>query len=107
LLILLGWVLFAFDSLPAGISYLQALFGFGGGGVFDHQTIYYCYTQAILIAGASLASTPLGEKLKQKLQQRSAPLYYAAAALSCLLLLLLSTAYLVDAAYNPFLYFRF
>jgi alginate O-acetyltransferase complex protein AlgI len=107
LMILLGWVLFTFDNMAAGTGYLKAMFGLSGGGIFDCQAIYYCYTHAILIVIAALASTPLYGTFKQRLQKRSAALYYAAATLSCLLVLFLSTAYLVDAAYNPFLYFRF
>jgi len=106
-LILLGWVLFAFDNLTAAAHYLQAMFGLSGGGIFDNQSLYYCYTHAALILIALFASTPLGGTFKQRLLERSAPLYYTAAVLSCLLVLFLSTAYLVDAAYNPFLYFRF
>ena len=53
---------------------------------------------------ACLASTPLARRLWHR-----APARAVQAALPVLLLagLLLSTAYLVDATYNPFLYFRF
>ena len=107
LLILLGWVLFAFDHLPSGLQYLQALFGLSGRGFFDRQAIYYFYTHAMLIAMALLASTPGIKNAQQKLLERSTALYYTAATLFCLLVLILSTAYLVDTTYNPFLYFRF
>jgi len=107
LLILLGWVLFSFDNLPAGLQYLQALSGLSGRGFFDGQAVYYCYTHAVLIVIALLASTPFINNVKQKLLKRSEALYYALATLACLSVLLLSTAYLVDATYNPFLYFRF
>jgi alginate O-acetyltransferase complex protein AlgI len=107
LLVLLGWVLFAFDNLPAGWKYFQALFGLSGAGFFDREAIYFLYTHAILIIIALFASTPFINKIKQKLFESSAALYYAAATLSCLLVLFLSTAYLVDTTYNPFLYFRF
>ncbi len=106
-LILLGWILFAFDSIPSGIHYLQAMFGQSGGGFFDQQAIYYCYTHAMLILIALLAATPLIHNVKLKLLEKSTALYYTTAAASCLLVLLLSTAYLVDTTYNPFLYFRF
>ncbi|HHU75685.1 MAG TPA: MBOAT family protein [Firmicutes bacterium] len=105
--ILLGWVLFSFDNMATGSSYLGAMFGLSGGGIFNLQAIYYCYTHAILIAIAIFASTPIYGTIKQKLQKKSGALYYVATTLSSLLLLFLSTAYLVDAAYNPFLYFRF
>jgi alginate O-acetyltransferase complex protein AlgI len=107
LLILLSWVLFSFDSLPLGLQYLQSLFGLGGGGLFDRQAVYYLYTHALLFAIALLASTPYLKNMKQKMFQRSKTLYYTVAVLSCLMVLLLSTAYLVDSTYNPFLYFRF
>ena len=53
---------------------------------------------------AAVASTPLAAKLWKKL-----PIRAVKVALPVLLLagLIFSTAYLVDATYNPFLYFRF
>ena len=53
---------------------------------------------------AAVASTPLVTKLWKKL-----PVKAVKAALPVVLLagLVFSTAYLVDATYNPFLYFRF
>ena len=107
LMVLLGWVLFAFDNLPTGWQYFQALFGLSGAGLLDRESIYFLYTHAILITIALFASTPFINKIMQKLFESSAALYYAAATLSCLLVLFLSTAYLVDTTYNPFLYFRF
>ena len=107
LMVLLGWVLFAFDNLPTGWQYFQALFGLSGAGLLDRESIYFLYTHAILITIALFASTPFINKIMQKLFESSAALYYAAATLSCLLVLFLSTVYLVDTTYNPFLYFRF
>ena len=53
---------------------------------------------------AAVASTPLVTKLWKNL-----PVTAVKAALPVVLLagLVFSTAYLVDATYNPFLYFRF
>lgn len=107
LLIMLGWVMFTSDNVSAGVQYLQALFGLCGRGVFDQQAIYFFYNHAILMVIALLASTPFGKNANQRLLARSTALYYTAATLSCLLVLILSTAYLVDLTYNPFLYFRF
>ena len=47
---------------------------------------------------------PLGKKLWLRLKPSHR---WGAAMALCFLGLLLSTAYLVDASYNPFLYFRF
>lgn len=105
--ILLGWVLFTFEHLPAGLHYLQALFGLGGGGFFDRQAVYFFYTHALLVGIVFFASTPGLDNIRRRLCARSSTLYYTAAMLSCLAVLILSTAYLVETTYNPFLYFRF
>lgn len=50
------------------------------------------------------ASTPLLKKLYGKLPQSLQTAVTPVLILACLIL---STAYLVDSSYNPFLYFRF
>ena len=103
LLILVGWALFAVEDIGALGLYLKALFGFGAG-LLDESFLYYLrnYLPALIIAG--VAATPLAAKYWRKLPER------VRAVLLPLLLafgLFLSTAYLVDGTYNPFLYFRF
>ena len=51
-----------------------------------------------------LACTPLGKTLYEKLSDR---LKAWLTPVMIAVVLVLSTAYLVDATYNPFLYFRF
>ncbi len=101
LLVLLGWVLFAFES-PAEIgAYLSAMSGLNGAGLWDRPTLYLLYTNAVLLAILVLASLPWrGGKLHRRWPAALGPFAHAA-------LFLLSVAYLVDATFNPFLYFRF
>ena len=110
LAVLFGWLLFAFDSLPQGVGYLKAMFGGFGAGFVNGDTVYMLYTNAILLIAAAIGSTQLPKRLFDRgisrLQENS-----AAAALimnaGLVAIFLISTAYLVDASYNPFLYFRF
>lgn len=99
-LILIGWVLFAFEELPLVLSYLQAMFGFNGQPLWNTNTLYFTYTNAILLVVLTLAS--LSKKRTSSLDSRPLPslLWYG-------VLFFLSVAYLVDATFNPFLYFRF
>jgi alginate O-acetyltransferase complex protein AlgI len=99
-LILIGWVLFAFDQLPMVFSYLQAMMGFSHQPLWDNTTLYYAYTNAILIIVLVIASMP--RKLLPRLETR-----YLLHLIWYGLLFFLSVAYLVDATFNPFLYFRF
>lgn len=85
-------------------AYLKAMFGMAGGGLANDNVWYYfsSYLPMLIIGG--VAATPLAVKLWGKLPEKAVKL-----VLPVLLLagLIFSTAYLVDATYNPFLYFRF
>lgn len=78
---------------------------FGGGVWVDPTTLYYLRSYAVVLLIALIGATPVVSTLCRKLESTT-----AAAILEPLLvvgLLLLSTGYLVDGSFNPFLYFRF
>ncbi|MCE5172758.1 MBOAT family protein [Paenibacillus profundus] len=100
LLILIGWVLFAFDQLPMVLRYLQAMVGFNHQPLWDNSTLYFTYTNAILILVLIIASLPMKQS-RSKNTRSLLPLVWHG------VLFFLSVAYLVDATFNPFLYFRF
>ena len=89
-------------------SYLGAMFG-AGGSLFDENSLYILLTNGLLFVILAVASTDIPKRLASKVLARlgdrpvSAILQNAVFAA----ILVLSTAYLVDASYNPFLYFRF
>ncbi|MFJ7661483.1 MBOAT family O-acyltransferase [Lysinibacillus sp. NPDC097162] len=99
-LILIGWVLFAFDQPSLIGAYLAAMFGFNGQSLWNNDTGYYFYTNVVLLFVLIIASIPM--KLWKKTSELSLVqiAWYG-------LLYFLSVAYLVDATFNPFLYFRF
>ena len=99
-----GWVLFQLDTLPQVFTYYAAMFGMGGAGFAGNADLYRLMNYGPILVIAMFACTPLGSKLYAKLPER------ARGPIVCGLVLagmILSTAYLVDATYNPFLYFRF
>ncbi|MBQ6164371.1 MAG: MBOAT family protein [Clostridia bacterium] len=112
LIVLFGWVLFAFDDTKALFAYFAAMFGTNGG--FGAETAYLLSSNALTLLIAAIASLPLGAKLAGRLfaragkSRRGGRIAFRAAELGWyLLLFLLSVAYLVDSTYNPFIYFRF
>ncbi len=80
------------------------MFGLGGGLTNDNVSYYFFSFLPMLII-AAVASTPLAAKL-WKAPARKSPGWRSSPIL-LLAGLVFSTAYLVDATYNPFLYFRF
>lgn len=108
--VLIGWNLFVFDDMGAGIRYLQALFGGYGQGIWNQETIYLLYNNVILLIILTLGSTMLPKKIGMwlcgKLQNHEV-IITVVTNLFYVMIFFLSVAWLVDASYNPFLYFRF
>lgn len=97
--VVVGWALFAITDFHALGRFLSAMFSLRPG----LQWIYYLrgYAASFLLAG--FLSTPLLAKAEQKWEGKITPLKNLLLGL----VLVASVAYLVDASYNPFLYFRF
>ena len=104
ILVVISWAIFAVEDLGQLKGYLGAMFGFAGGGFINGAFWYYLRSFGPMLIILAVASTPLMARLWHKL-----PAKVWKVALPVLLLggIALSTAYLVDASYNPFLYFRF
>ncbi len=108
-LVMLSWAVFAFDSLGQGMRFIGALFG-GGGLVWNGQSLYLLYSSAVLLVLLILGSTEIPRKAALLVGERlkARPLLPTVGELGLLLAgFALCVAYLVDASYNPFLYFRF
>ena len=99
-----GWVLFDLPSLGAAASYYKSMFGFGNAGFSTPTDLFYIKNYAVVLVIGALACLPLAKNLYERL---NAKLKAWLTPVIIVFVLLLSTAYLVDATYNPFLYFRF
>ena len=102
-LVLISWAIFAIEDFSHLGQYLKAMFGMGAGASAPVDG-YYLLSYLPILLMAFVACLPLAKSLWHKCGQTARK-----AALPVLLLagLVLCTAYLVDATYNPFLYFRF
>ncbi len=103
-LVIVSWVLFAVEDVGQIGPYLGAMFGFAAGGVTNGAALYYLRSYLPIMLIACVASTPLAAKLWGKLPEKGRKIAFPVLMLAGMVL---CTAYLVDATYNPFLYFRF
>ncbi len=107
IIVLIGWVFFEFENLSVAMNFLGTMFGFNQSVFLDNKTLYYITTNFMLFIVLAICSTPFPKRafgyIRGKLKLPGAigiPVFYV-------ILAVLSTAYLVNDTYNPFLYFRF
>ena len=96
LFILTGWVLFECGDFETISQYIKAMFF--NVKLIDNVFIYIFTSNIAIIIACILASTPIFKQLFENKYFKLIVVFIS---------FLLSTAYLVDASFNPFLYFRF
>ena len=106
LAVLLGWVLFAFEDVGAGLSYLSAMLGGGAGGA-DAFALRSLLDGAGLLLLCAIGSTPLCAGTLRRVKTAHPRLHAVLTAALLAAGFALCLIYVVDAGYNPFLYFRF
>lgn len=111
LIVLVSWVFFAIESGAGALDYLYVMFGQGTAGLYDSPTLFLLLEYRVLLVFAAVAATPLVHLLAQALLHATGSVTVAIRRvlekLIPAMLLLASVAYIVEASYNPFLYFRF
>ena len=103
LVAVVGWMLFQLNSVGEVVHYWGAMFG-ASGAAATAADAFYARSYAVILFIAAIAATPVPKKLFQRIPQRVRNVLTPVLVALCLVI---STAYLVDATYNPFLYFRF
>ncbi len=99
ILLILSWTLFAITDLPTLGAYFVRMFDFTKGIDF----LYYLRNYGVTLILCVIFSTPLLKNIYEKYIVK----YPIIKTVLLGIVLIFSVAYLVDASYNPFLYFRF
>ena len=101
-----GWLIFYFEDIGEGASWLSNMFGANTASFCDDATAFTLVRNILFIAILVLFSTPAPKAAAKKIAEKH-PKARIAAPILCALALILCTAYLVDLSFNPFLYFQF
>ena len=102
LLVVISFVIFNAGSINEAFVYIGGMLGVGDYPLVSTETLYYLkdYLFVLIIAIVGATNFPKYFVTKFKTLQWLEPIVLIA-------LLVVSTAYLVDGSFNPFLYFRF
>lgn len=111
LLVLISWVIFAFEDLGQIGTYLSTMFGLNGASLVNAEAIYYLKNYIIIIVIGIICSIPLLQwwknRNKKTVTQKKEAIVSVITSLGYVAIIIISTASLVNNSFNPFLYFRF
>ena len=107
--VMISFIIFNATDIRQAIYQIKGLFGVNGETIINSYTLYYLKSYLVIFIIAIIGSTPLLKNIIEKLKQKSKTnkIINLFEPIVIMALLLISTAYLVDNSYNPFLYFRF
>ncbi len=105
--VIVGWMLFYFTDLSAGLSHIGKMFGYKTEGLTDPYAVYYLKENLGFILLAVLVCFPWKEKLEKHKNKEIEMVVKVLKPIVASLLLIISLALLEGQSYNPFLYFRF
>ncbi len=107
-LVAISFVIFSASNLTDAISYVGGMFGVNVPFI-SVEWLYYLKNFGVIIAVAAISSTPIPKTIIAKLCENThfSKVWNIIEIPLLIALLLISTAYLVDGSFNPFLYFRF
>ena len=108
IIIIISFLIFSEESVPEIITNLKNMFFIRDIPLTSLETNYYLRSYLILLIISILGATPLFKTIINKLKETRLKLIIdILEPIYIISLLLLSTAFLIDASFNPFLYFRF
>ncbi len=108
IIVIISFLIFNTTELPTIIESLKSMFFLNNLPFTSQETTYYLKSNLILIIVSIIGATPLMKNIILKIKETKfkiaidilEPVFVIA-------LLTLTTAFLIDASFNPFLYFRF
>ncbi len=104
-LVIISFVLFNADTFTMAFSDLKIMFGAADLPLYSVDTLYNLRSYAVLLVVSFLAATPLFRNIGRKIENTKISTILEPVVI--VIILVVSTAYLVDGSFNPFLYFRF
>ena len=108
IIVIISFLIFSVNSTTEILGCLKNMFFINNIPILNQEIIFQLKNYISIFIIAIIASTPLMSIIVNKLKETKVktlinilePIYY-------ILLLILTTAFLIDASFNPFLYFRF
>ena len=108
-IVMISFIIFNANTINTAWHNIIGLFGFNKEVFINTYTIYYLKSYLLVIIIAIITSTPIPKNIINKLNKNKNlnKIINLLEPIFIIILLLITTSYLIDNSYNPFLYFRF
>lgn len=108
LIVIISFLIFNTESISDIINSLKNMFFMNDISIISKETLYYLRSNLVLFIVAIIGATPLMKVVIGKLKEtKFVKVINILEPITYIILLTLTTAFLIDASFNPFLYFRF
>lgn len=108
LIIIISFLIFSSNNLEEVFIGLKNMFNISNIEFINQEAIYYLRSYFVLLIVSIISATPLLKTIIARLKKTKLKIFIDIfEPIVYLLLLVLSTAFLIDESFNPFLYFRF
>ena len=104
-IVMISFIIFNGESTNQIFDNISGLFGLNNVALVSAETIYYLKSYLIVLIIGIVASTPFTKNIVTK--EKLKTLINVLEPIYLILILIISTSYIVDGSFNPFLYFRF
>lgn len=109
---IIGWVFFRSENISQAFDYLKVMFGLSGNNMWDSQAGFYFSQYGIVILIAIIASTPIFNVLRKRLNNLNKPtrsfvIRDLIVSFGYIFIFIITVVSVVSTTFNPFIYFRF
>ena len=105
LIVMISFIIFNGDSVTDILQNIGGLFGINNISLVSKESIYYFKSYFIIIIISIIGSTPILKSILST--KKSNKIINCIEPVALLLILIISTSYIIDSSFSPFLYFRF
>lgn len=108
IIVIISFLIFNTETIPSIIESLGNMFFLNNIPLTSIETTYYLRSNLILIIISLIGATPLLKNILTKISNtKYKTILNILEPITYIVLLTITTAFLIDASFNPFLYFRF
>lgn len=108
IIVIISFLIFNTETIPSIIESLGNMFFLNNLSLTSLETTYYLRSNLILIIISLIGATPLLKNILTKISNtKYKTILNILEPITYIVLLTITTAFLIDASFNPFLYFRF